>query len=773
MTNASTVVWSPAAAPPAELAQHPNAAWSPNERYLLLTGCKNCETSLTAHSCDAVDPIDFVVFDRERGVNQSRVDALVENAKKSKAPAPATVEIADESKESALKIAARDALSRGFHIFGLQPGKKGTLAGSHGFKDAKSSSDVLQLWDEIPDANIGIATGESDLCVLDFDIAGSQPAWIDEIKTYKVSTARGLHVYFWGARPGKDLYVDGKHVGEIKSIGGYVLAAGSVHPDGPLYTVVDNSQVADAPERIAELLKEGEKTPITASANGPKIPYGNHDKELTRIAGKLRHAGLEEEGIYNSLVEVCEKRCENYGSDYKEMCRKIAHSIGKKPIRDESVLFRGELSGTNPDVKTQDVVAEERVPAPQLPTIEYPAFPLFAIEGTSLYENFVKPICDVNSRIPYFMWFPAMTVMLNYLGTKVHVAGKNLMPTYFVILIGQKGRAIKSSSVESAIRYLSEAGIVNYASLDSGMAQGKSLVWSAGSPEGLALDMHKTNCKNPVLYYDELKHLVSKAGIDGSSFKAALLTIYESGNLQNVIKSKKESYGLLPGTYCGSLIACTTPKNFSELWSVLSYGSEGLDDRFTFVFQPEVLPAKKPETVVPVFQNAVKTKTLIDKALQRGTFTISDDALKMLEDHYARRGVSNRVNIRALKLAFYFAVDLGRDEIDEDCVERAIAICDYEIAVKKYFPTTSAQSKLAAAQLKLRLILQRQKNGRMRLFGKNGLLRAMGSDSYDTSFWYVLYQGLIKSGHIREEEQDGDKIVQLMLPIVNQDEDDD
>src|SRR5437667_6622823 len=239
----------------------------------------------------------------------------------------------------------RDAVSRGFHVFGLQPKSKITLTGSHGFKDAKQPSDpdVLHPWNEDPTRNLGIALGESDLCVLDFDIDKDIPEWLNQTRTYKVKTSRGVHVYFRGARPSTGLYVGGKKVGDIKSVGGYVLAAGSTHPSGAIYTVVDDSAIASAPDRMSELLKHEDKAPVNASPDGPPIPYGSHDNELTRIAGLLRNASMNPQDIEEHLIRVCERRCEGYGSDYKEMCRKIAKSIGKKPVVQAAppVIFGG------------------------------------------------------------------------------------------------------------------------------------------------------------------------------------------------------------------------------------------------------------------------------------------------------------------------------------------------------------------------------------------------------------------------------------------------
>jgi hypothetical protein len=220
------------------------------------------------------------------------------------------------------------AINKGFHVFALTPKDKIPLPGSQGFKDSKAPSDPLALspWQQDPNRNIGIDLGASDLCVFDFDKPESIPAWLNETKTYKVRTGKGVHVYFRGARKTTKIYVDGELAGDIKSQGGYVLAANSVHPSGAIYTVVDDSPIADLPERVSELTKH-DSDRVTASADGPKIPRGSHDNELTRIAGKLRQDGLEEDGIYTAIVEVCEKRCENYGSDYREMCRKIANQF--------------------------------------------------------------------------------------------------------------------------------------------------------------------------------------------------------------------------------------------------------------------------------------------------------------------------------------------------------------------------------------------------------------------------------------------------------------
>jgi hypothetical protein len=270
---------------------------------------------------------------------------------------------------STLRDAAESALDKGFSVFPLKPRSK-QPATTHGFKDASAlPAQIDTWWTEIPDANVGVACGESNLIVLDFD-NGSLPEGFEFPETFTVKTSRGLHLYYWGKCRTADMHdASGKHIGEIKSLGGYVLAAGSVHPDGPIYTAIKDVDVAEAPKELLErLVKKPASDSGPVSVVGDKIPYGQHDNELHRIAGRLRHDGLEEEAIFNALVEVCEKRCEGYGSDYQEMCRKHADSICEKPVGTGLTLTIG---GKDPETGIQ--VSEPRpVTVPSVDPSQWP-----------------------------------------------------------------------------------------------------------------------------------------------------------------------------------------------------------------------------------------------------------------------------------------------------------------------------------------------------------------------------------------------------------------
>jgi AAA domain/Bifunctional DNA primase/polymerase, N-terminal len=250
----------------------------------------------------------------------------------------AITELTPRQVQESLVHHVKTAISKGFHVFPLTPKAKVTVPGSHGFKDSRPPSDpsALAPWHQEPSFNIGIDLGASDLCVLDFDDPSGIPVWVNETKTYKVKTARGVHVYFRGARPTTGLFVGDTKVGDIKSMGGYVLAEGSVHPDGPVYTVVDDSAILPLPD-ISSLVKH-EKERVNASVDGPPIPHGSHDTELFRSACLLRNAGMSYDEIKEALIGICEHRCLGHGADYEDMCERKAKQACKYPVGQASLV---------------------------------------------------------------------------------------------------------------------------------------------------------------------------------------------------------------------------------------------------------------------------------------------------------------------------------------------------------------------------------------------------------------------------------------------------
>jgi len=259
-----------------------------------------------------------------------------------------------------MEAALYDVEKKGWYVFCLGEKLKtpdGQLA-PNGFNS--SSNDLNQIrewWTKSPNANIGVDLGRSNLTVLDFD-KGQPPAELGLPETLWITTSRGTHVYFTGVSKQQNMYFNGVHLGEIKSAGGYVLAPFSIHPDGPIYSVAKRAAIAPLPEGLIDRLRPTERKP-SPTMKGDKIPRGQHDIELTRIAGKLRQVGMEEEAICSAITEVCEKRCENYDADYQEMTRKISHSVCNYPIRNTDLA----LNQSSPAAEAKAVFDAQAVEA--------------------------------------------------------------------------------------------------------------------------------------------------------------------------------------------------------------------------------------------------------------------------------------------------------------------------------------------------------------------------------------------------------------------------
>lgn len=667
--------------------------------------------------------------------------------------------------------------SKGVPQFPLAPRTKVPVDASMSKWQDLATTDPAQLnaWAaQYPDANwAGVALSQpGGIWILDIDNAEAVKALgLPKLpKTFQVRSSPGKgHTYFRHNALSLDLAKDkasysikdsgGKEIASARLNHAYCVTAKSTHPDGHSYEIVSDVDLVEAPQELIEWIRDhamqDKKLPVTASSDGPHVARGSHDNELIRIAGKLRAVGLEFEDMVPILVRNVEERFDDVdpGENIQTWCEAKAQSACKYPKSDGSIPLTPAMQARH-DASQQATaavaVATAPIEIPEFTKVSYPMFPRWIMEvpgesgiAPSIYTGLVKPWCDVNSRYPEFMFLPAMALLLNYLNKKVHIAYNDTPFSIFMMLIGKQGRVIKSSSVESAIRYLADAGVCDYAS-SVNQADLKTLVWTAGSTEGLGMGMRDKRCVNAVLFYDEFKTAASKAKIDAASLGSVLLTMYESGLFQNQIKSVKSSFSFPPKSYVTSFIACNTDEDFGENWASLATGKKGMDERFFFLLQPEHLDPLKPKHDVDCSLAALETKKLIDKAILQGKFTFADT--RRWDAKIEEFG--NRASLRAAKWALAFAVDMGLDVIDEDCLERGYALSQYELDVKRYLGAHEAETKEAMIQNRVRETLSRQLGGHMM---KKALEKLIKPERFGTTVWYHAYNGLIQNKIICEQ----------------------
>ena len=177
----------------------------------------------------------------------------------------------------------------------------------------KATKEELEGWSW---TGVGIVTGPvSGVLVLDAD----GPEGEAELRKYghpvtpmARTPSGGIHLYFkhpeqrvrTGIRvaPGLD----------VKAAGGYVVAPSSVGPNGRAYEWIVSpreAELADPPEWLMALLdRERPKGP--APKAGERIPAGQRNDALTRLAGTMRRPGMSEAAILAALLEENERRCQ-------------------------------------------------------------------------------------------------------------------------------------------------------------------------------------------------------------------------------------------------------------------------------------------------------------------------------------------------------------------------------------------------------------------------------------------------------------------------------
>jgi hypothetical protein len=288
---------------------------------------------------------------------------------------------------------ALDHIARGFKVHPLTPGDKGPIT-PHGWHDATSDEAAIRAWwTKTPNANVGLACGPSGLAVLDVDNGLEDEAAFHRWRvaaglpeTYTVRTGRrpgfGVQMYFKGAIPDVGMFELNGCSGQIKSAGGYVLAAGCLHPSGETYQVLCDVPFADTPDVVRNLRK-----PVTAQSNNSKVPKTAwnlpvHESEnrtgfLLEQTGAMRNLGCGKDAILARMIELNEDPEVIADPVDYERLESTAANCAKFPVpKTEPVILIGGKPAGQPEKPERPVqLFHSREEAEHVPDIS------FAIDG--------------------------------------------------------------------------------------------------------------------------------------------------------------------------------------------------------------------------------------------------------------------------------------------------------------------------------------------------------------------------------------------------------
>jgi hypothetical protein len=191
--------------------------------------------------------------------------------------------------------------ARAFAAWGWRPfpvehgGKRPAVGFKWGTRTATPPTETeLEQWFGRAPMNIGIAAKGSGLVIIDEDAQGAflrlaADHGQDVPLTYTVATAKGRHYYFTAP----DGYPIGNAPGELarygidvrggQGDGGYVVAAGSLHSSGAVYTVAEEADAVDMPMWLVELLlpQLSPEPPISPGSDAEDSLFGDSTRRFT------------------------------------------------------------------------------------------------------------------------------------------------------------------------------------------------------------------------------------------------------------------------------------------------------------------------------------------------------------------------------------------------------------------------------------------------------------------------------------------------------------
>lgn len=207
-------------------------------------------------------------------------------------------------------------VAMGWAVFPLLPGTKRPAIRDWEHRATTDPERITRCWHGGGGFNIGLATGPSGLVVLDLDPAKTAEgpdgatglAALADVRgvrlpaTYTVSTPRGgTHLYF-RTPPGVRLRNTAGALApsvDTRADGGYVVAPGSMRPDGG-YELRDDTDPADLPAWVVQALSQRPAATLSAPTQSTATnPTGYVAAALRGEADRVRHAPT---GQHNTVL---------------------------------------------------------------------------------------------------------------------------------------------------------------------------------------------------------------------------------------------------------------------------------------------------------------------------------------------------------------------------------------------------------------------------------------------------------------------------------------
>lgn len=290
---------------------------------------------------------------------------------------------------------------------------------------------------------------------------------------------------------------------------------------------------------------------------------------------------------------------------------------------------------------------------------------------------------------PQFLFTAYLTCLGSVLAGRVSLDSEIEVQTrLYCLLLGQSADDRKSTAIQKTASFFKSAD------------ENFKLSWGVGSAEGVQKFLEESS--QLVLAFDEFKHFVSKAAIQGSTLLSCVNSLFEMTCFEN---RTKNSYVKIDEGYL-SFLAASTVDTYEEVWES-KFTNIGFDNRLWLVHgrgeRKFSIPKKLPERDMQLFRTELGA---ILRHVGGGLeLPICPNAFNLYDDWYMSRQQSiymKRLDVYAPRFMTLLAVNDLKTEIDVDVVERVLKLCDWQYEVRQLLAPIDADGAVAAMEERIR-----------------------------------------------------------------------
>jgi hypothetical protein len=265
-------------------------------------------------------------------------------------------------------------------------------------------------------------------------------------------------------------------------------------------------------------------------------------------------------------------------------------------------------------------------------------------------------------------------------------------PRLYMLLLGESADDRKSTAISKTIEFFHEA-ITDF-----------KTSWGVGSAEGLQKKLEEGN--QLLLCIDEFKQFVSKCKIESSVLLPCVCTLFESNRYEARTKTVDIS---LKNAHL-SMLAASTLQTYQYTWDT-SFTDIGFNNRL-FIVPGSAGKKFSIPLSIPGNEKVYLRKSLASILCNIGTslsLDIKQEAKDLYDTWYfnVERSVhAKRLDTYALRFMSLLAVNEGKTEIDQEIVEKVIALVNWQLEARKLHDPIDADSNIAKLEERIRRVLR-------------------------------------------------------------------